>query len=241
MRRWIIGLLMLIGIIGAGSYARAQDLSAADMAELRQVMESSITEMFAPGEPIPGWDTDGADLLAALAERPGGAKANVVLATDRDGENSATFHGSALTDIIIPAGWTMVTEKGTAPPRSPDVSTFVMPLEGPFVIAAESPVIRRGKAICGRGLGHYRIYRVPGLPSGDLPEAVALMMTEMLDKAMADRVLCETYEPISGGFRVRGVHGDGRALPAMDAREPDVVRIVPRAPLGDLLFPAKAD
>ena len=25
MRRWIIGLLMLIGVIGAGSYARADD------------------------------------------------------------------------------------------------------------------------------------------------------------------------------------------------------------------------
>lgn len=236
MRRLIIGLLMLAGIIGAGSYARAQAMSADELAELRAIIEGTTAELFAPGDPVPGWNESGADLFAALAAAPGGATANVLLGTDSDGERSATFHGTMLADVPIPANWTVVKESGIAPARTPDISTFIMPLDGPLVIAAESAVIRSGKAICGRGLGHYRVYRVPGRPGGELPEAAALMMTDVLDKAMADRLLCETYEPITDGFRVRGVNGDGRALPKLDAKEPDMLRIVPRAPIDQLLF-----
>ncbi len=236
MRRLIIGLLMLAGIIGAGSYARAQDMSADDLAELRTFIEGSMTEMFAPGDPVPGWNSDGADLLEALASAPGGTAGNVALAIDKDGERSATFHQTMLADLKIPSTWAVVREAGSSPPRSPEISAFVMSLDGPLVIASESPIVRSGKAICGRGLGHYRIYRVPGRPTGELPEAAALMMADVIDKAMADRLMCETYEPITGGFRVRAVNGDGRALPKIDAKEPDVMRIVPRAPLDQLLF-----
>jgi hypothetical protein len=230
----MIGLLMMLGVIGAGSYARAQDLDSAAMAEIEQILAASFEESFKTGAKLEGWNRDGADLIAAIDAAPGGRAGNVFVSIGPDGERSVSFHDVRMDDIAVPADWAKIAESprtdlGAAP------VVEVATLDGPIMLVIEYGLLRNGTALCSRGLGNYRLYRAPNGKTAEMPETMALVMLQVMARKLHDRMVCDIFEPVPGGYRARSVSGEGETYPRLDAKEPDIVRIVPKAALAELL------
>lgn len=244
MRRLILGLLMLVGVIGATGYARAQDQNAAMDTALDAILDQAIADMMREGPKLDNWQIVGTDIVAAMNKAEGGISNNVLLTQDTETGNSLTFFDAGLSDLAIPAGWTVVKEKAGSPPpvaAGQRRSVFLSPLDGPLLVVSESQLTANGTAYCGTGLGHYRIYRVPGRPDGELPEKSSLQMFDKLERAMDGKITCEIYEPVGTGYRTRPVTGEGHTMPQLETDSTDVTLIVRRAPIEQLLFPPEAN
>ena len=194
-------------------------------AELDAVIAPIIVSLLEPGEPVSDWQISGVDIHAEIGAREGGLAGNLLRDLDGDVPSVTDLSGSAAPDL---PGFTGQRVRA-APPGGVNEKSFATFAPGIW-LATESQHIRRGNALCYKGLNGISIYSREPLTAWD-EESVYLMaiMVATFDR-IAAREFCLVYEREGDAFAARSFLPDGRRLPQMDAQAA-VSRVMPAAEL----------
>lgn len=181
-------------------------------AELDAVIAPVIESLLEPGESVSDWQTSGVDIHAEIGAREGGLAGNLLHDLDGDVPSVTDLSGSAAPDL---PGFTSLRVRA-APPGGTNEKSFATFAPGIW-LATESQHIRRGNALCYKGLNGISIYSREPLAAWD--EETTYLMAIMLATfdRIAAREFCLVYEREGDAFAARSFLPDGRRLPQMDA------------------------
>jgi hypothetical protein len=178
-----------------------------------------IEEVFELGEPVPGWNELGIDVLSELDRREGGLAGNLL----RDGDNLpkvTDLSGTVAPDL---SGFSMLVLRAD-PPGGVNERSFLGFTPGMWLeIAAQRRL--RGTAHCYTGLVGLTLHSrqpITELSMGDLLTAI---IGVSLNERLASRDYCIAYERAGDGYRTRAFLPDGRSLPQLDS--PGKLSIMP--------------
>ena len=189
-------------------------------------MDDVVEQVLAPGEPVPGWQETGIDLLPAIAEREGGLAGNMAEGAGRFGPLFFYFVDRPIDTFIRPE-WVLVGRRGE-PFSGENVQVGVAALSPKVILAERVAYRRQGNAYC-RTRAESRLYADPAVAATEM-DVIAVVMTMRSLAAIERRGMCEVVEEAGPGqYRTRLFDEQGRRLTT--AEGPDTFRIVPRRPI----------
>ena len=193
-----------------------------------------IEEVFEPGEPVPGWQELGVDILAELGAREGGLAGNLLRDEDKEVPTVTDLSGTAAPDL---SGFSRLVLRAD-PPGGVNERSFGSFTPGMWLeISAQRRL--RGTAHCYTGLTGITLHsRVP-VTEQSMGELVTTIVGVSLNDRVASREFCIVYERAGEGYRKRSFLPDGRSLPALDGM-PTVLRIMPASELEDFIRNSEA-
>lgn len=200
--------------------------------ELRRLVETVRGEIFKPGEIVAGWnDGKGADPDSEL--RKAGADKFYYLISEGESRQVAVLTDRRVDDLA-PAGWKPVDSYGSPVAYAENPFVQFSPLDDHHLVGMRASGYRENGIDCVKAVTHAVLYQKPGAPAPAEDDVPPLMMFRLIMLAAEGQVTCSRYdsEP-KGGWRVRHLLPDGRALPSDPA--PTMLSIVPAAPVETLV------
>lgn len=178
-----------------------------------------IEEVFEPGEPVPGWQELGVDILVELGARQGRLSGNLL--REEDNVPKVTdLSGTAAPEL---SGFSKLALRAD-PPGGVNERSFLGFMPDMWLeIAAQRRL--RGTAHCYTGLVGLTLHSrqpITELSMGDLLSAIVGVS---LNERLASRDYCIAYERAGDGYRTRAFLPDGRSLPQLDS--PGSLSIMP--------------
>lgn len=217
------------------------DVSGADLAlafeegakneQISALIDSTIGQMLSGGEPVPGWQDHGIDIVAELEALPGGAEANLLIDRDEDILTVLDLSG-AVHDLprelhsfeIRPDPAGLVHER-----------SYVKLMDG-FWFETGHQRTREGNALCYGGYTGVNLHAVRPPDQWTAEEIGTLVYLFALVDKLGQLDTCMVYlREDDGGYTSRYFTPDGVSLPALNA-EPGVVQVLPARELGPLLL-----
>lgn len=204
---------------------------------IQEAMDAAMSEMFRPGPVQRGWDRGGLDIYKLVESAPGGAKGNILLSIDKDGDRSVTIIGAGDPGRIVPKNWKTVIRIGPAQAATGSGSLSISGFDARY-FAAERDIHRRvGDGFCSSGTSGSELYENPDATAeGDIPQELIPTFFRLSVQYLEAQPSCWRFDRDGDGYKVTYFLEDGRTLPALNAYN-ERVTIVPARPVAELLVP----
>lgn len=233
MRRALRLILPLL-LMASPAAAPAQDVrSEWDMsvAELQAMVERLRTEMYQPGEQVPGWNRGGANPDADL--RAAGAERHYFRLQRASGTGIIILSERAIADFA-PAGWRVADTYGSAAAALDSPFVQFEALSPRYVVGLRAASYRRGDVDCVDTVANATLYERTDVPLGQEDAQIPLMFRLLL-LAAEDRTVCTRYQGNAReGYRGLAFLPDGRILPGLNRSE-EQITIIPAGPIETLV------
>lgn len=233
MRRALTLIVPLL-LIASPAAAPAQDVrSEWDMsvAELQAMVERLRSEMYQPGEQIPGWDRGGADPDADL--RAAGAETHFFRLQRASGVGIVILSGRPIT-AFAPAAWRVADTYGSASAALDNPFVQFEALSPRYVVGLRAASRRQGDADCVDTVANATLYERTDVPAGQEDAQIPLMFRLLL-LAAENQIVCTRYQGNAReGYRGLAFLPDGRQLPSLNRSE-EQITIIPAGPIETLV------
>lgn len=178
-----------------------------------------IEEVFELGEPVPGWQELGIDVLSEIGGREGGLAGNLLREEDNF-PKVTDLSGTAAPDL---SGFSKLVLRAD-PPGGVHERSFLSFTPGMWLeIAAQRRL--RGTAHCHTGPVGLTLHSRQPVTEMGMGELLNAIVGVSLNERLASREYCIAYERAGDGYRIRAFLPDGRSLPQLDS--PGQLSIMP--------------
>ena len=233
MRRALTLIVPLLLVAGTAA-APAQDVrSEWDMsvAELQAMVERLRSDMYQPGEQVPGWNRGGADPDRDL--RAAGADTHFFRLQRASGTGIVILSERPIA-AFAPAAWRVADTYGSASAAIDNPFVQFEALSPRYVVGLRASSRRRGDADCVETVTNATLYERPDVPAGQEDAQIPLMFRLLL-LAAEDQIVCTRYQGNAReGYRGLAFLPDGRTLPSLNRSE-EQITIIPAGPIETLV------
>jgi hypothetical protein len=187
--------------------------------------DAIIERLYARGTQLPNWSRLGVDLGAAIAEREGGVRGNMLVSDGPFGPGRAYALDEPF-EAVVPPEWQLIWSHGSVAPGEATMTSIQA--ASPKVRIVERTFLRRqGRAAC-REKSETRIYALPDVAAAEMDTIAFFMTVRMLTTLDQRPLVCSvTMEIEPGVYRDHNFDVEGYHLPAFDVDMP-LARIVRR-------------
>lgn len=163
---------------------------------------------------MPDWRDSGVDILAHLAERPGGVAENLLRDDDSEVLSISDLSGTDNSPDL--PGFTRLRLRAP-PPGGVNEVAYASFAPGVWM-ALEMQHTRRGNALCYKGLNGITLHSKAPLTAWDVETAFLMAVMIATFDRVTTREFCVVYDRDGDAYRVRSFLPDGRRLPQMDTQ-----------------------
>lgn len=230
--RKTLALIAASLLAAAAAPAATQEVTGfMTLEQMQEAVARMRTQLFTPGDAVPGWNRGGADPDAVL--RAAGVDRFYYLIHGAGGDAVALLVDRPLASVV-PADWRVVDTYGDSAARIENPVIQFDPLSDRYVMAVRAGSERRGGVDCISGIANATLYERPGRAAGPDDDSIPLFFRLGL-LAAEGQIVCTRYEgDRASGWRGRNFTQDGRRLTALDD-EFERITIVPAAPIDGLV------
>jgi hypothetical protein len=187
-------------------------------------VDEIIEPLFARGERVPAWESQGIDLHAIVAARPGGLAGNMLQSENEFGP-SFSYYVDLPIEAFIPSNWVLVGRRGA--PVAGNVAVEVGRISPKVILVQRVSYQRRGRAYCEIRT-ESRLYADRDVQATEADMISVFMAMRILQRGERTRVCQSVIELESGRYGARVFDAEGYRLPAIEQMV-QPMRIVPFA------------
>lgn len=237
MRKPLNLILSVLLLAAAPAFAQDRPPAAAPtdpataLNQLREAVRQLRTELFTPGELVPGWDRGGANPDAELR----------ALGADTHYYRIVKPHSVAIVILtarpiaaFAPAGWRVADTYGSPVDHAENPIVQFETMSPRYVVGLRAGSVRRNDADCSDGIVNAVLYERPDA-AASADDANVPIFFRLVLLATENQIVCTRYEGNrTAGWHERAFLPDGHPLPRMET-ERNLITIVPAAPVERLL------
>lgn len=226
----VAALLLLATPLGLAAQEMRSEWDMS-VAELTAMVERLRSELYRPGERVPGWDRGGANPDAEL--RAAGADTHYFRTHRASGDGVVILSGRPISSFAPPS-WRVRDTYGSAAAVLDNPFIQFDALSPRYVIGLRAGSARRGDVDCVDAVANATLYERPDAATSDADARIPLLFRLLLIAA-EDQIVCTRYQgDRQSGYRGLAFLPDGRTLPRLNESE-ERITIIPAGPIEALV------